>query len=282
MRKHILLAGSALSLGSFGGVSVANATPTLVSTIYGVYDSQACSSPSSCVSAPSGEPLATNVATNGGTTYDTPSLFINNNTNYSFSNIVITLTAYQGINAGSVTVIPAGTIAGNTIAANTLYELIWSQNGGGTGNAVPGSNTNTSANLFTYDYDDYYGGNTGNPLCAPEGFSYCESPGNFDVTMTATWNNPAYGANGTSIYASFSPDNTQGPGNAAGNFVGWEGLNQTGLAETTYDDHSGTVSGVLANIYVGLPPAIPEPASLALLASALGALGLTRRRRKSS
>lgn len=230
---------------------------------------------------PSGQPLASGYANNGGTAYDTPTLFINNNTNYSFTGASVTLNAYQGINKGSQTIVNIG-----TIAANTLYALNWNLNGAGTGNSVPGSGSNTSANLFTYDYDDYYGGSTGNSACAAEGYGFCERPGNFDVTFTATWNNTAYAGGSTPIAAVFSPDNTQGNGNAAGMFVGWEGLDPTGLAETVYDDHTSSVSGVLQDIYVGTPGSItgvPEPGTIALLGAGFGAVaGLRRRRRKQA
>ncbi len=278
--RAALLGGAAVSLGALLCVEPTQAA-TLVSTIYGVYDANSCGDSGACLSAPAGEPLATNCANCGTTRYDTPTLFINNNTGFSFTNATITLTAYQGINNGSVTVVSIG-----TIAANTLYAENWNTNGAGTGNPIPGSGSNTSANLYTYDYDDYYGGNTGNPACAAEGFGFCETPGNFDVTFSATWNNPAYGAGGTPIAAVFGPDNTQGNGNAAGMFVGWEGLDPTGLAETSFDDHSTSVSGVLANIFVGTPNSItgvPEPGTITLLAAGFGAVaGLRRRRRKAA
>lgn len=281
MKRRFLLASAAFSLATLGGLTGALASPVLVSTIYGIYDSSGCGSTLACLSAPPGEPFALNIATNSSDDHDTPSLYINDNTPFSFSNINITLTAYQGVNNGSVTVIPSGTIPGNTIAAETLYKLVWSDVGGGIGSPVPASGNNPKANLFTSDYDDYYAGSrTNNPACV-QPYDYCQSPGNFDVTLTATWDNPAYGPLGTSIFARFSPDNTQGPGNAAGRFVGWEGLDPTGLAETIYDAHSGTVSGVLANIYVGDPSTpIPEPPSLLLLGAGLGALGLVCRRRR--
>ena len=113
MKRKFLLASSALSLATLGGLSGALASPTLVSTLYGAYDSTGCiSNPSACFTRALGQPLATNVATNGGTSYDTPSLWINNNTAVAFSNVTITLSAYPGINNGSVTVIPSGTIPG--------------------------------------------------------------------------------------------------------------------------------------------------------------------------
>jgi hypothetical protein len=284
MKSAVLFVGTALTLGAFLGGSAAQAA-VLVSTIYGVYDANSCGNGTGCLIAPAGEPLAANLESNAGGTsnsYDTPSLFINNNTPYDFTNVSITLSAYQGINAGSVTVIPSGTIPGNTIPANTLFQLVWSQAGGGFGNSLPAGGSTTTANLYTFDYDDYYLGNLGLPGCAAQGPTYCEKPGNFDVTFTATWDNPAYGAGGTPISAVFSPDNTQGPGNAAGTFVGWEGLDPTGLAETIYDNHTGAETGVLANIVVGTPAQnnpVPEPSSVALIFAGLGALGLTRRRR---
>jgi hypothetical protein len=197
---------------------------------------------------------------------------------------MITLKAYQGINDGSVSTVPVSEIGGGTgtIAANTLYELRWSLSGGGFGNTVPGSGLNTSADLYSFDYDDFYAGNLGLPACAPEGFSYCERPGNFDVTFTAIWDNPAFGPGGTPIFAQFSPDNTQGPGNVAGAFVGWEGLDASGLAETTFDNHTGAETGVLADIFVGVPSTVPEPSTWAMLLIGFGGLGFAGYRARRS
>jgi hypothetical protein len=248
------------------GFQPARANPTLVSTIYGVYDASSCGDDASCLTAPTGHPLATGYGTNGGASGDTPSLFINNDTAFDFTNVQIKLTAYQGINNHSVTFVPTSQIgSSDNITSDTLYELRWSLSGGGYGNPLPSGGTNTSANLFSFDYDDFYNGNGTNPLCI-EGSFYCATPGNFYVTLTAMWD-------GMPIFAQFGPDNTVPPGNVAGTFVGWEGLDPTGLSETTYDNHSGAESGVLAYIYVGTPSGVPELSTWAMMLVGFGGLG---------
>jgi hypothetical protein len=84
--------------------------------------------------------------------------------------------------------------------------------------------------------------------------------GNFEVTFTAMWD-------GKPIYSQFSPTN-----NVTGGFVGWEGIDQNGWSETTYDNHTGTTAGVLANIYVGTPTT-PEPSTWAMMLLGFAGLG---------
>jgi hypothetical protein len=288
MKQTLLLGATALVAVGLLNASEARAS-TLVATIYGVYDAASCGNSASCLTPPSGQTLAPGYATNLGLSgslgaSDTPSLFINNNTAFSFSNITITLNAYQGINNGSMTTVPVSQIS--TIAPNTLYQLAWSQSGAGFGNPLPSGGSTTSANLFSYDYDDYYQTFVAQSGCIL-GSQYCANPGNFNVTFTATWNNPAFGPMGTPIFAQFSPDNTQfgGMGNVQGTFVGWEGLDPNGLSETAFDNHTGAETGVLADIFIGTPTSgVPEPSTWAMMLLGFAGLGFAFRhsRRKVS
>jgi hypothetical protein len=143
----------------------------------------------------------------GGTYYDTPWLTVSNSTSYDFTNVVLTLTGYQGLNNGSSQSADLG-----TIGAGTTDTLVWS--------SVPGvqpvvNPTTANTNLFEDDYDDEYGSysNPGNSACTINDTMYgvsqyyfCADTGNFYATLTATWNNPAYGGgSGTEIYSQFSP-----------------------------------------------------------------------------
>jgi len=231
----------------------------------------------------------------GGTYYDTPWLTISNTTSYNFTNVVLTATGYQGLNNGASQSVDLG-----AIGAGTVDTVVWTVSGAG-----PVVNPTTPyTNFFENDYDDEYGGtayagSTTDPsggICTINDTQYgvpqyyfCADVGNFYVTLTATWDNPAYGGgSGTEIYSQFSPgEDPYDIGNACGNtaacYVGWEGLNPAGWSETVYDDHSsGGPSGVLANIYVGAPPpvggAVPEPGTLTLFGSGLAMIGLIRRR----
>jgi len=216
--------------------------------------------------AVAGTPVATISGGYDEDSYDTPELIINDTTNYAFSNVQMVLTPYQPGTDDYTTA--AQTVALSDVSANTSNEVIW-----GSGGA-----------FFSNDFDDHWGNNIPTSTIDSAGYScvqpypYCTFAGNFSVTFTATWNNPAYGPNGVEISSVFSPTS-----NATGGFVGWEGLDPDGLAETVFDDHSGAITGTLAYINIGPPAsAAPEPASWALMLSGIGLLGMILRRRPAS
>lgn len=170
---------------------------------------------------------------------------------FDFTNVHIHLIGCQ---SGSLSFGLTGDRDLPDIAAGTDSNFIW-------------NDPTTAGNLFSYDYDDSFGG--GGP-CPPNPVNsgLCNDVGNFEVVFTAMWD-------GQSVYSVFSPHT-----NATGGFVGWEGLNPDGLSEDpNYDVHTGSVTGTLAYIDIGVPPTVPEPGTLALLAASLAGFRFARRRR---
>ena len=214
---------------------------------------------------------------------DTPSLIFNNTTGGNLTNAQMVLTGYQGDNIGQTATVNLGTVGGGST------QFFWG--------SLPGVGSNTQPfNLTAYDYDDDFAGVS--PYWLGGAYPNCNAPGdtdsqgacvagggatwyaqtgNFSVTFTAAVSGGLY--DGQSVFSVFSPTS-----NATGGFVGWEGLDQAGYSENPlYDDHTGSLTGTLANIDLGVVPT-PEPNTFLILATALAGLGLFRMilRRKSA
>lgn len=236
-----------LLAGLMSAVAGANAK-TLVSTISGGYDLGAC-----C-----------------GSTWDTPALFINNSSGGDFTNAQLKLVGYQGDNKGQTATVNLGTIING--ASDQLY---WG--------SLPGVSGSTSPfSLTAYDYDDEFAGTKyiiPDPTCggggcvAGGGPTWYAQTGNFKVIFTATVSGGAF--NGKAVSAAFTPSF-----NATGHFVGWEGLDANGYSEQSCCDvHNGTVTGDLANIYLGTVT-VPEPATWAMLLLGVAGIGGALRSRR--
>ena len=200
--------------------------------------------------------------------YDTPELDFMNTSGGSFINAQMVLTGYQ---PGTLNYGATQTVALPNMSNGATTAIIWG--------SIPGANGATSAgNLTAYDYDDEWGNTPGgytNPNCVVGG-GLCSLVGNFSVVFTATISGGP--DNGKSVYSVFSPTS-----NYTGGFVGWEGLDPTGLSETVYDQHSGVLSGTMAIVQIGTPP-VPEASTWAMMALGFAGLGFAgyRSRRSAS
>jgi len=218
---------------------LAHATPTtIVSTISGCYD---------CL------------------TFDTPALIINNTSGGTLTNAQLVLKGYQGDNNGISETVSLGTLA----AGSTNF--VWG--------SLPGvSNATTPYNLSAYDYDDEFIGtsyiipstNCGSTAGCVSGGGpqWYADVGNFSLTFTATVTGGTF--DGQSVFSVFSPIS-----NATGSFISFEGLDASGYSEQPCCDiHSGAITGDLANIALGTPPAsVPEPAALGVFGFGLLLIG---------
>ena len=237
-----MLFATALSLGVMTLLSPASATT--VATISGCYD---CG------------------------VFDTPSLIFNNTTGGTLTNAQIVLNGYQGQNNGLTATVNLGTLGSGST------QFFWGSLPGAPSSTTPG-------NLTAYDYDDQYIGTSAiinDPTCGGTGCAAGGGPvwyaqvGNFRVTFTATVSGGTF--DGKSVFSVFSPNS-----NATGGFVGWEGLDPNGFSENPlYDVHNGSITGDLANIDLGVPPA-PEPSTWAMMIIGFLGLGFMAYRRNNS
>ena len=260
-----------------GGVSANAANP--IATVYGIYDAE-----DGVGDLPASVTNGLAVAGDGGV-YDSPTLFFVNPTGYTITNAQMVLTVSGAVNSGQNTLNNGSTqtVSLGSLAASTVTEVTWA--GGG---------------LFAYDYDDEYSSNYGQGIAGnsgsaasdctlntvgghPEWSNFCAPVGSFLVQFSGTLMG-AGSNNGQSVAAVFAEYDVNGV------YTGWQGLDPLGWSENNlYDVHSGTVSGVLANIYLGtvgtVPGSptspVPEPASAALMLGGFGLVAamLGRRRR---
>jgi hypothetical protein len=207
-----------------------------------------------------------------GNGFDTPSLIFNNSTGGNLINAQMVLLGYQGVNNGLTETVTLGTLGpGST-------QIFWGSLP--VGNNYPGV---TPGSLTSYDYDDEYintshainNGTCGGPCVSGGGPQWYAQTGNFQVTFTATVQGGSF--DGQAVFSVFSPTT-----NATGTFVGWEGLDPNGYSEQpAYDIHNGVITGDLANIDLGLPPAVPEPSTWAMLLLGFAGIGFMAHRRRS-
>ncbi len=232
MSKHLSLA-ALVATGALGIASSAYAgSPTIVSTISGSYDLLY---------------------------YDTPALTIHNTSGGDIIDASIFLTGYQAgtLNFGKTLNVDLSSVS---MPNGSDTNLIWGLLPGVPSGTIPG-------NLTAYDYDDEWGNTPSgytNANCVVGG-SLCSLVGNFSVIFNAKISGGAF--NGDSITSVFSPSS-----NYTGGFVGWEGLDPTGLSESVYDQHQGSITGTLAVITLGSTP-IPESSTWAMMLLGFGGLG---------